>query len=251
MADFVAGCFAGACGALVSHPIDSVKTVYQMDSGKYKSILHCAKELYKEGGVKRYYCGLKGPLFGIALEKCIVFGSYNTVHQYTQSIVASGFFAGVCASGIVVPVEKIKILQQQKLANSSFLEVLKTQGIRKLYSGTSACIAREGTGFAIYFSTYETLKNKQKNTALENKWCMPFLNGCLSGLSSWLVIYPTDPVKTLMQTKNAGLIDAVKTIYKNNGIGGFYKAMSLGLMRSVPLHGGVFAGYELFKSLTA
>jgi hypothetical protein len=267
---YIAGLAGGATGVLISHPFDTIKTMYQMDGEnrntklshehvrKYTSIWHCTTDINKNGGFLSFYKGIKPPIIGVGLEKCIVFGTYNTMYQYTNNIFASGVLAGLLCTSIVTPLEKVKILQQQNIANSSITHVLKqhvtsVQGMKKLYTGWSATLGREVPGFGIYFSTYEKLKQLQKGTSIEHGWLMPFFNGSLSGASAWLFIYPSDPVKTLMQTKNTGLIESIKHIYEEKGIRGFYRGFGLGLFRAIPLHGGVFLGYELctklFKSI--
>ena len=249
--EYIAGFFAGGVGVLVSHPFDTVKTVYQMDGladKKYKGVASCARGIYLYGGGLAFYKGVRPPLVGVGLEKCIVFGSYNAIQKYTDNIFVSGVFAGLCCTCIVTPIEKIKILQQQQVANSDCRSVFKATSIRNLYRGWTATLGREVPGFGIYFSTYEYLKDRQKNTIFAKSYLMPFLNGSLSGAASWLFIYPSDPIKTLMQTKNIPLVNAVACIYKQYGLSGFYRGFGLGLFRAVPLHGGVFMGYEFFKS---
>ena len=74
---FAGGLFGGMVGIGISHPFDTVRVVFQENN--YKSITDCTKNLYKTGGLARFYKGIKPPLFGIGLEKCIVFGTYSNV----------------------------------------------------------------------------------------------------------------------------------------------------------------------------
>ena len=41
----------------------------------------------------------------------------------------------------------------------------------------------------------------------------------------------------------------IKDVYKTKGILGFYRGFNLALLRCIPLHGGVFLGYETTKIL--
>ncbi len=100
-------------------------------------------------------------------------------------------------------------------------------------------------GFAIYFTTYENLKEvigsrKELNT-LDH-----FYMGGVSGLVAWSFIYPQDLVKTKIQASlgNHNTKDIIKNIYIENGLRGFFKGFHLALLRSVPLHAGTFAMYE-------
>ena len=97
----------------------------------------------------------------------------------------------------------------------------------------------ETPGFGIYFTVYNHLNNNynKDSSLLKN-----FIFGSLSGLSAWIFIYPSDIVKTNMQ-------HIIRTIYNMGGLLNFYKGFSLAIMRAMPLHGGVFLGYELSKKL--
>lgn len=258
---FSAGLIGGAFGTSIAHPFDTIKTVFQSDiNGNHKNILDCSKYIYKTNGIKGFYRGVLPPVIGIGIEKCIVFGTYSNVknmnmfQNYYSNVFFGGVVSGICCTSIVTPVEKIKIVMQNAKSNEniSVSNMIKKEGIQSLYKGWSATLFREVPGYGIYFATYEYCKafllNKNKT---EMKPYHTMLFGALSGFNAWLFIYPSDPVKTLMQNGNIGLIEATKKIYSKYGIRGFYKGFGMGLFRSVPLHAGVFLGYETFMKLYA
>ena len=104
----------------------------------------------------------------------------------------------------------------------------------------------ETPGFGIYFTVYNYLNNNynKDSSLLKN-----FIFGSLSGLSAWIFIYPSDIVKTKMQSSEHNMQHIIRTIYNMGGLLNFYKGFSLAIMRAMPLHGGVFLGYELSKKL--
>ena len=58
IADLVSGGVAGSLTWFSIIPFDVIKSRYQADfSGEYKGFVHCAKELYKEGGIRIFYSG--------------------------------------------------------------------------------------------------------------------------------------------------------------------------------------------------
>ena len=58
VADLVSGGVAGSLTWFSIIPFDVIKSRFQADfSGEYTGFLHCAKELYKEGGVRIFYTG--------------------------------------------------------------------------------------------------------------------------------------------------------------------------------------------------
>ena len=76
-----------------------------------------------------------------------------------------------------------------------------------------------------------------------------FVFGSLSGLHSWVYIYPSDPIKTRMQNCELSMKEATVQIFKEHGFRGFYRGFSIGCLRSIPMHGGVFLGYEFFMKM--
>jgi solute carrier family 25 carnitine/acylcarnitine transporter 20/29 len=229
--DFVCGCIGGFTGTILSHPIDTIKTRIQSNYTFMSAI--------KKG---KLYSGIQSPLFGIPLEKSIVFGCCEYAKKYDVGSFASGFIAGFISTVIVTPIEYIKINAQ----NST--KICFKTNVLKLYRGITPTICRESLGYGVYFATYDNLS---KYYNLEKSLLKSFLFGGITGLTSWLVIYPADLVKTIMQ--NEGNVKTVKNIimdiYKKERIMGFYKGMHLALMRSIPLHAGVFGGYELSKNI--
>lgn len=245
---FLFGIFGGFCGTVLSHPFDTVRVVYQ--EGSYKNVAECAKSIYKNNGITSFYKGLVPPLIGVALEKCALFGVYdnfkrcnplfdNTGRDTYRNTFASGLFAGLVTTTIVTPVEKIKILlQNQKQADITTL--IKRGGLSSLYNGWTATLFREVPGYGIYFTVYEYLKN---TFGMPNCYT-PAIYGALCGVASWTFIYPADPIKTKMQNNSINFREALAIIMKNEGLAGLYRGMPLALFRAIPLHGGVFMGYE-------
>ena len=236
--DFIQGAGGGATGLMLSHPIDTIKSNIQD-----KRPIHW--------NIKSLYRGVVPPLFGVGLEKAIVFGTYENSRRFlinridNQHLVRglSGALSGFMASFVVTPVERLKILRQ---TNEKFK--FKELNPRFLYKGLSSTFTRETPGFAIYFSVYEGLKDYFGQTTKLNSF-HHFTFGGMSGSIAWLFIYPQDLVKTRVQASREDIKprDVVKRIYKNVGIKGFFRGFQLALLRAVPLHAGTFAMVEYIK----
>lgn len=231
--EFLYGAISGMVGITLSHPFDTIKTCIQ-DNKPVKL------------GIISLYKGFVPPLIGVGFEKAIVFGIYTNanriINKYTNNTIVnntiSGALSGFTASLIVTPVERIKILLQtdKKLLSYQY---------KNLFRGLSATFSRETPGFAIYFNVYEALKNKKNNiSAIES-----FLFGGISGLISWIFIYPQDCIKTRMQSNesnvsNKSFIQVSKEIYREGGFKIFYRGFHFALMRALPLHAGTFMTFE-------
>lgn len=169
----------------------------------------------------------------------------------------SGAIAGGIISFISCPLELVKIQRQveELLAKQggnagkvergsslrTFLRILRTNGVTGLYRGLLPHSLRDIFGTATYFASYEIAKH----TLLP---ILPtpvahFLSGGMSGVASWLVIYPLDLVKSRLQkdaqlsTKQyAGMMDCARKTFAATGFRGFYTGFSATLLRSFPLH---------------
>ena len=249
---YLKGCLSGMSGIILSHPIDTIKTQYQNQTLKLSSNNNKVKFNYS---FKNLYRGISSPLLGVGIEKAIVFGTYNYFKSRDFNIPISGAFSGFAASVIVSPYERIKILKQtnQKVNLKMCLKP------SFLFKGLSATFTREVPGFAIYFSTYEKLKN-HFFTSRNEKITIPasFLFGGLSGSIAWIFIYPQDRIKTILQSsleKSSsssldGLKEIIKTTYKMGGLRHFYNGFSFALMRAILLHSGTFATMEILNKNT-
>jgi solute carrier family 25 (mitochondrial carnitine/acylcarnitine transporter), member 20/29 len=234
--DFIYGLCGGFTGTILSHPFDTVKTRIQTNT------VSTIRDAIK---MKSLYAGLTAPLIGIMFEKSIVFGFYDKSKQYGFNNFTSGLIGGFMSTVVVTPIDRIKISYQNK-------EMLN---IRNLYKGFTPTIFRETPGFGIYFYTYNKLKERFNGAESAPK---TFLFGAISGLSAWVFIYPSDLIKTNYQSEHNGnrtLSQTIKAIIgtnnPNNSIlksfKNLYKGFNLAIMRAMPLHGGVFLGYELAK----
>ena len=236
--NFLYGSIAGISAVIASHPIDTIKCNIQ----ERKPIQYNFKFLYR---------GLSAPLIGVGLEKSIVFGVFETTRKYTGSDVISGALSGMSASFVVTPFDRIKILLQ---TNQGFSKNNLNFGY--LFQGLSATFYRETPGFAIYFATYNYLKEKTiANKLLQNK--KPELNplesfgyGALAGSTAWVFIYPQDRIKTHVQAlkdRKLGFTEGFREILKDGGYRSFYRGFHYALMRAIPLHATAFTTMELCK----
>jgi solute carrier family 25 carnitine/acylcarnitine transporter 20/29 len=230
------GCLSGIFGIALSHPIDTIKTLKQ--SGI--KIKYSFFNLYK---------GIAPPLLGVGLEKALVFGTYQYLRNNNVNVPLSGAISGFVATFVVTPYERLKILKQTSQNNTTFINP------RFLYKGFSATFTREVPGFAIYFSTYHTLKDYYLESIKTDKFSklspiMSFLFGGLSGSMAWLFIYPQDRIKTIIQssTNNDKKIRTViKDTYKNGGLKSFYSGFGFAISRAILLHAGTFMMFELLN----
>jgi len=231
--NYLNGWISGVNAILISHPIDTIKTNIQ----EKKPIDFKFRSLYR---------GLMAPLIGVGLEKAIVFGTYEATMKKTNNHALSGGIAGLSASFIVTPFERVKILLQ---TNQIITKDMITP--KFLFQGWSATLYREMPGFAIYFSTYNALKKAKSGSDISDISLIDsFTYGAIAGSTSWLFIYPQDRIKTHIQAlkeRKLGFIGGFNEILKDGGYKSFYRGFHFALMRAIPLHATAFMTYELCK----
>ena len=235
---YIHGAMSGMFGIILSHPIDTIKTHIQTGN-KLNTFTPSFKNFYK---------GISSPLLGVGIEKALVFGTYHYMFSKTDNIPLSGALAGLTASIIVTPYERLKIVKQNGLNISR-----KELNVKFLFRGLSATFTREVPGFAIYFTTYDYLKyNTFTKYNKKINYSSSFIFGGISGIVSWVFIYPQDKIKTILQssiddtnyTKKIQIKTIINNIYKSGGIKQFYSGFTWALYRATLLHSGTFLMME-------
>jgi solute carrier family 25 carnitine/acylcarnitine transporter 20/29 len=168
-------------------------------------------------------------MLGMAVINAIVFGVQGNMMRNCSDTVLNhsitGAVAGAAQSFICSPMELIKLrLQVQTNPTEMFhwshstnnggrvyldpwdatKKIIQRDGIRGFFKGLELTLTRETPAFAIYFSTYEytcnlIMRKTNIGTADDLSPLALCLAGGLSGVTSWMMTYPIDVVKSRMQ----------------------------------------------------
>ncbi|OBZ91769.1 putative mitochondrial carrier C29A3.11c [Choanephora cucurbitarum] len=135
----------------------------------------------------------------------------------------------------------------------SVREIIKKRGLFGLYSGFTLHLVRDTIGTGVYFGGYETTKyvlNGSQNASSAGPLTQ-FLAGGICGIMCWIVVFPLDLVKTLIQKeilvkepKYKSTIECVQDIYSRDRLAGFYRGITVTLIRAFPIHSLNFLVYE-------
>ncbi len=228
--EFLNGCLGGIIGMTISYPFDTIKTTIQTGGKRFPRT------------IRGYYPGFTSPLIGTIIEKSVLFGSYDKFKNIGLDGFSGGIASGVLTTLVATPFERIKIKAQvMKVSSPNAIKyIIKNNGIASIYRGWSSTLFREVPGFGIYMYVL-----KKTNRGGDSGLGYAFFRGICAGTLSWAVIYPSDPVKTVMQNENIGLKLAIQKIYSQGGPGGFYQGFWWAIGRAALLHGGVIMGYSL------
>lgn len=267
---FTAGGFGGVCAVITGHPFDLTKVLLQ--TNQYSSSVDAIKSTLKNHGPLGFYKGVTSPLLGVTPMFAVSFWGYDLGKKLVVSyrgksaevepltigeISAAGFFSAIPTTLIAAPFERIKVVMQTDKANSSFLETVKKVyaqgGIKSVFKGSAATLARDGPGSAAYFATYEYLKNHLSKDSKDGELSLGaiMVAGGFAGVAMWTAIYPMDTIKSIQQSSatKISISQVTKTIFKAKGIAGFFPGIGPALARSFPANAATFLGVELAKNL--
>ncbi|KAI1496647.1 mitochondrial carrier domain-containing protein [Biscogniauxia marginata] len=280
---FAAGGFGGVCAVLVGHPFDLVKVRLQTaDKGAYSSAIDVVKKSVARDGLRRgLYAGVSAPLVGVTPMFAVSFWGYDLGKQIVTSLAppsadgglsiaqvsTAGFFSAVPMTAITAPFERVKVILQvqgQRLKPGEepkykggvdvVRQLYKEGGVRSVFRGSAATLARDGPGSAAYFAAYEYIKRRMTPRDPETgkpKGDLSLLAitcaGGAAGVAMWIPVFPVDTVKSRLQTAegNVNLRDVIRELHGRGGIKAFFPGFGPALARAVPANAATFLGVEL------
>ncbi len=168
----IAGGCAGVIAELISHPLDVVRTrIAGGRKGEYTSIAHCAREVWKSGGVGACYAGIVPSLVGIA-----PFASIDlTTNQLLRDVAKDKFplgapippavlFACGCASSsfammctFPLYVLKTRLAFTNESLRTCVSTIMRSGGVRGFYSGALPALCKVAPASGVSYATYQWL----------------------------------------------------------------------------------------------
>ncbi|PQE23427.1 carnitine acyl carnitine carrier protein [Rutstroemia sp. NJR-2017a BBW] len=279
-----AGGFGGVCAVIVGHPFDLVKVRLQTaERGVYKSAIDVVtKSVAKDGLARGLYAGVSAPLVGVTPMFAVSFWGFdvgkNLVRNATSTgpheplsiaqVSAAGFFSAIPMTLITAPFERVKVLLQiqgqktlapgEKPKYNGGVDVVrqlyKEGGIRSVFRGSVATLARDGPGSAAYFATYEYIKRRLTPVDVATGKPSGDLSllavtgaGACAGVAMWIPVFPVDTVKSRLQTMegNPTVGGVISGLWRNGGMKAFFPGFGPALARAVPANAATFLGVEL------
>jgi solute carrier family 25 carnitine/acylcarnitine transporter 20/29 len=226
-------------------------------------------------GLSGLYAGLSAPLLGVIPAFAITFWSFDFAmglqRRYSSSDddstsigkhAVAGAFSGIPLALVIGPLERCKcLIQVGKFL--SFRECVRatyaSEGLRGIFRGTTATLARDVPGNAAYFATYEffkrTLSTQQEDYLTTKKTSIPttLLAGGLAGCANWCVAIPMDVLKSRLQTAPANtyrnIVHVAQVLVETEGPTALFKGLSPALLRAFPANAACLLGVETARSV--
>jgi solute carrier family 25 protein 43 len=172
----------------------------------------------------------------------------------------SGGFAGMLARTLTSPLDVVKILNQVGTPEGrggflrSFLHIYRAEGLGAFFKGNMIACLRLFPYNAIQFTAYNEIRS---HVSPRNRYApVDFIAGASAGIIATVITYPLDMMKTRMTTNHVhkgrahykGLLDAVKTIARQEGTLALYKGLWTSMLGVIPYAGGTFMAYGFINS---
>lgn len=181
-----------------------------------------------------------------------------------REFVAGGFGGAV---GIMAgyPLDTLRIRQQQAGAGSAFAILRQLDGLRPLYRGMAAPLASVTFQNAMVFQIYALLSrafDRDVPPSSPPSYKGVALGGMGTGAIQSLILSPVELVKIRLQLQkphdnisssssvtihNKGPIDVAKKIFRQEGLRGMYRGLTITVLRDAPAHGWYFCTYEYMR----
>ncbi|KAL9651787.1 hypothetical protein ABK040_014432 [Willaertia magna] len=289
----VSGSVSGVITAVALAPLDVVKTRLMIqriphkahyshhhpEKQLYRGILPTMRQMVHTEGFSSLYKGLGTNLLGYVPNWAVYFTSYEYLKEVfakplanheSLNHMASSMLSGALTSIVTSPMWVIKTRMQTQVEKQyrntfhAFREILKNEGIRGLYRGLIPSffgLIHVGVQFPLYEYFKKSLRlkhNKESNSMLEI-----MIAGSVSKCIASVVAYPHEVLRSRFQDHAhgkdiqiggnyepyKGMRDAVKRIYTEEGIKGFYRGMGTNLVRVVPAAVLTLGSYEFCVKL--
>lgn len=248
---FLSGCVAGGSGALVGHPLDTLKV--RVQTGITSKIT-----------LRGLYAGLSTPLLTTGTINAVNLGIFQNLKDAISTIYldgceksllaevttsgVSGSLAGLCISIFTCPLVRIKLMQQTR--QITWTQAVKTLSFRRAYSGWGLnMIIESGRGpyMATYFGTRHVLSEH-----IEGPYgvVVRLLCGAMAGMVGWISIYPFDVVRSVMVSeaganRYSSNWACATDLVRQGGVGRLFKGLSFTLLRAGPVAAVILPLYDL------
>lgn len=271
----LAGGTAGAIEAALTYPFEFAKTRAQLHTdtsprGKSatsnKNPFQVILTVIRTQGPRALYAGCPALVIGSVGKDGVRFLSFDYLKARFADpesgaltplrSLGAGMSAGVVASVVAVtPTERVKTAmiddaRGEKAFGGKMREavkgVVREDGVvRGLWRGFWGTTGKQATATAWRMGSYSVMKDWERARGVEQTTAVNFANGSVAGVVTTYATQPFDTVKTRCQSaRGQGVGEAVRGIWRDGGVRGFWRGTVMRLGRTVFSGGILFTVYE-------
>ncbi|KAI1793968.1 mitochondrial carrier [Ganoderma leucocontextum] len=181
-------------------------------------------------------------------------------------LATAGFLSAIPTTLVTAPVERAKVLlqiqgqgqggPQYKGVFDVVKHLYREGGLRSVFRGSTATVARDGPGSAAYFAAYEVTK-KTLTPAGQSPSDLNLgaiiVAGGTAGVAMWSIAIPPDVLKSRIQSAPtgtySGFMDCARKTIAADGVAALWKGLGPAMARAFPANAATFLGVEASKKL--
>eukprot|EP01099_Mayorella_cantabrigiensis_P003169 TRINITY_DN2468_c1_g1_i1.p1 TRINITY_DN2468_c1_g1~~TRINITY_DN2468_c1_g1_i1.p1 ORF type:complete len:321 (-),score=51.56 TRINITY_DN2468_c1_g1_i1:328-1290(-) len=189
----------------------------------------------------------------------------STLHPPLWVHYVCGGLAGLCTGFFLTPIELVKCrlqIQQNVTPESGkysgpincLTTIVRTAGIRGLWRGLGAAWGRDIPGNTLWFGASGSISSlltpdDEEDPPISAK----IIAGSTGGVLYWTIPYPFDVIKSRQQVEKgkSTLKQIARSIYVQEGIRGFYRGMSVCILRTIPTSATLYTTATLVNKMIA
>lgn len=260
----LAGALASGSTTALMHPLDTLKTRIQATVGRAPTLAGLGR-MIPELGARRLYLGIIPAVMGASSSHGVRTASYEAARVMLAPLAALGipgvndtFLQGLASgvgtflgTGLRIPNEVLK----QRLQTGQHGHVMEAAtavvsqgGLKALFRGTTATLAREVPFYVLGMVAYEQLKTAARGLVPSGElspW-QTICVGALSGAIAAVATTPADVLKTRIMTGSAapglGALALAQRMVVEEGIASLFKGAAPRALWIAPLGAMNFAG---------
>ncbi|XP_077179265.1 mitochondrial 2-oxodicarboxylate carrier isoform X1 [Paroedura picta] len=262
----LAGGSAGLVEICLMHPLDVVKTRFQIQRGKtdptsYKSLGDSFRTIFRTEGLFGFYKGILPPILAETPKRAVkffTFEQYKKLLGYFSlspalAFAVAGLGSGLTEAVVVNPFEVVKVglqanrdaFAEQPSTFAKARQIIQANGfgLQGLNKGLPATLGRHGVFNMVYFGFYFNVKTiipVNKDPTLE--FLRKFGIGLVSGTIASIINIPFDVAKSRIQgpqpvpgeIKYRTCFKTMAMVFKEEGFLALYKGLVPKIMRLGP-----------------
>ncbi|KEQ69559.1 asparaginyl-tRNA synthetase [Aureobasidium namibiae CBS 147.97] len=169
---------------------------------------------------------------------------------------AAGAFAGVAEHSVMYPIDLLKTRMQVMSPTpaaiytglgNAIATISRAEGYLSLWRGLSSVIVGAGPAHAVYFATYEVVKQQMGGNAAGHHPLAAATSGACATIASDAFMNPFDVIKQRMQVHGSvytSITQCARSVFRNEGLRAFYVSYPTTLAMTVPFTALQFTAYE-------
>jgi len=277
----LAGGTAGTIGAIVTCPLEVVKTRLQSsDKAKLNvgnsSMIKCFTNIVRYEGWRALFKGLGPNLVGIAPSRAIYFSTYSSVKSllnqsfvnspehpviHMTSAASAGFVSCTATNPIWLVKTRLQLSKESMTVRQCMKNIWATSGFQGFYKGITASYVGISETI-VHFVIYEFFKAQIKQRRLSDPlyddsfdrsiFFQYMIASAASKSCACAIAYPHEVARTRLREEGAVYRSFMQTIYlvwREEGTIGLYRGLSIQLLRAIPFTAITMSTYELVVSI--